>query len=338
MNRHLKLNIKTPTEQIGSSKYTLQLEITNLADSSVYLDEIDPDIIPGIVISKNQTETASEIDSLEFEKKEIVEEIEMQLARAYDRQKFRILNPFAKAIFIYASMPEIIAASLTKTKPNLTFPNWAKKAFTVKEWDDVIQLEETIMSSEKEDSLLRKAFNINKIKLEKILQKISEVKNAKDVKLGYSYTLNSKETINIPFHCRAPHLYKGKEFDILFNLKFRVDGSDNVFNQSTSERIKFKPSSFATPLGAGLGGILGFFVRLIFVTKGAWFDSQFWTVLFGSLILAIVFGLFMNNSTESKKIISVEGFVGGIILGSIAGLFTENIIEYFENFLPGKSA
>lgn len=334
MNRHLKLNIKTPTEQIGSSKYTLQLEITNLADSKVYLDEIDPDIIPGIVISKNQTDTASEIDSLEFEKKEIVEELEMQLARAYDRQKFRKLNPIAKVLFIYGSMPELIAASITKTKPNLNFPNWAKKAFTIKEWDDVNQLEETIMSSEKEDSLLRKAFIINKNKLDKILKKLSEVKEAKDVNLGYSYTLNSKETISIPFHCRAPHLYKSKKFDILFNLKFRVENSDNIFNQSSSERIKFKPSSFATPLGAGLGGVLGFLVRLIFITKGTWFDSQFWTVLIGSLIIAIVFGLFMNNSSESKKVISVEGFIGGIILGTIAGLFTENIIDYFEKFVP----
>lgn len=334
MNKYLKLNIKIPTEQIGSSKYTLQLEITNLADLKVYLDEIDPDIIPGVVLSKNQTDTASELDSLEFEKKEIVEELEMQLAKAYDRQKFRNLDPISKIVFIYASIPELLAASITKTKPSLNFPNWAKKAFSIKEWDDVNQLEDTIMSSEKEDSLLKKAFNIDKNKLDKILKKLSEVKEVKDVNLGYSYTLNSKETISIPFHCRAPHLYKGKEFDILFNLKFRVENSENIFNQSSSEKIKFKPSSFATPLGAGLGGMFGFLVRLIFITKGTWFDAQFWTVLLGSLIIAIVFGLFMNNSSESKKIISVEGFIGGVILGTIAGLFTENIIDYLEKFLP----
>ncbi|KXX69329.1 hypothetical protein [Flammeovirga sp. SJP92] len=334
MNKLLKLDIKVPSEQVGSSKYAIQLEITNLGDKKIYLEDIDPDIIPGVILSKNQSDSLSELDELEFEKKEVVEELELQLAQAYQKQIFIKMDVFTKIIIIYAQMPELIAASLTKSKPNLNFPRWAKQAFSIKEWDDVLQLEETIMSKEKDDSLLKKAFSINKSKLEKVLNKVSKAQTIASTSLSHSYTLNPKETISIPFHCRAPNLYKEKEFDILFNLKFRLEESNNVFHQSSTQRVKFKASSFATPLGAALGGILGFLIRFIFITKGNWFDAQFWTILFGSLLIAVVFGLFTNSSSESKKIISVEGFIGGIILGTIAGLFTENIIEYFEKFIP----
>lgn len=334
MDKLLKLNIKIPKDIIGSNKYSLQLEITNMTDKKIVIDSIEPDILPGLLISKNKSDSLSELDELEYEKKSLVDELEMQLARAYERQKMRNFSIYERVIYLYASMPEIIAASLTKTKPTLSFPLWAKKAFSIKEWDDVVTLDETIMCNEKEESLLRKAFNINKNKLRKVLDSISEAKTLKSVSLDYSYSLNSKETITIPFHCRAPNLYGQKNFEILFSLKFKYDESNSIYNQSVSENISFKASSFAVPFGAVIGGVFGFLVKLIFVTKGTWFDYSFWTVLFGSIVLAVVFSLFMNNSSTSRKVISVEGFVGGIILGVLAGLFTENIIDYFERFIP----
>lgn len=336
MDKQLKLNLRIPIDQIGSSKYTVQLEITNLADSRIFLDEIVPDIIPGQVLSKNQTGNASEIDSLEFEKKEIVEELELQLAKAYEKQMIRKMRLVDRIIYTYAAMPELIASFITKTKPTLAFPSWSKKAFSIKEWGDVTQLEEIIMVTEKDDSLLKKAFLVNKNKLSRIIVKLDSNghKKQQEISLKSAYILNPKESINIPFHCRAPHLYKSKEFDVLFNLKFRIEHHQNVFNQSISDKIKFKSSGFATPVGSALGGVLGFLIKLIFVTKGPWFNTQFWTFLMGSLIIAIVLGLFTNNSSDSKKIFAVEGFTGGIILGVMAGLFTEEIIEYFKKFLP----
>lgn len=334
MDQLLKLNLNFPNDKFGSSKYTIQLEITNISDEKIYIDEVDADIIPGAIISKNQTNSTSELTALEYEKKEIVEELELQLDKAYDRQRFNKLNLFSKILITYSTTPEIIAAIITKTKPEMSFPNWAKKAFSIKEWDDVVQLEEIIMSKEKDDSLLKKAFLINKSKLEKILSKLSVAKEYSDVNLSYSYTLNPKETIIIPYHCRAPHLYKESNYDILFNLKFRTSNNKNIFNQAISDSIKFKSSSFAVPLGASLGGILGFLIKLIFISKGDFFDDNFYRVLVGSIAISLVLGLVMNNSSESKKIITVEGFAGGLIIGAIAGLFTENIIEYLEKFIP----
>lgn len=334
MDKLTKLTIKFPNDKFGSSKYTIQLEITNVSDYKIFIDAIDPDIIPGIILSKNQTNSVSELTNLEFEKNEIVEELELQLNQAYNNQRFASLDAFTKIIFIYGSIPELLAASLTKTKPELSFPKWAKQAFTIKEWDDVIQLEETIMSNVKNESLLKKAFHINKGKLEKIISKLTEAKEFDDIDLSYSYTLNPKESIIIPYHCRAPHLYKESEFDILFNLKFRTQQSQNIYNQSITDVINFKSSSFAVPVGATLGGILGFLLKLIFVTKGKFFDYDFWVLLLGSIIISLILGLITNNSSESKKVISVEGFIGGIIIGTIASLFTENIIEYLEKFIP----
>jgi hypothetical protein len=334
MDKLTKLNLKFPNDKFGSSKYTLQLEITNISDEKIFIDEIDADIIPGVIISKNQTDSISELTTLEYEKKEIVEELEFQLDRAYDKQKFSKLDFIPRILIFYFTIPELIAASLTKTKPEMSFPNWAKKAFTIKEWEDVIQLEETLMSKEKDDSLLKKAFQINKSKLEKILSKLSVAKEYSDVNLSYSYTLNPKETIVIPYHCRAPHLYKESQFDLLINLKYRTPNNQNIFNQAISDTIKFKSSSFAVPLGACLGGIFGFLIRLIFISKGDFFDYNFWRVLLGSILISLVLGVIMNNSSESKKIVTVEGFTGGLIIGAITSLFTENIIEYLEKFIP----
>lgn len=334
MDNLIKLNLKLPNGKFGSSKYTIQLEITNVSNGKIYFDEINADIVPGVIISKNLTNSISELTLLELEKKEIIEEMEFQLTTAYSKKKYSELDFLTKLFIAYASLPEIIAASIMKTKPELKFPFWAKKAFSIKDWNDVLQLEETIMHFEKDNSLLKKAFIINKSKLENVILELSKVREHSGDDLRYSYSLNPKETTIIPYHCRAPHLYKETNFEVLFNFKFRISESQNIFNQAISDTIIFKTSSFAVPLGASIGGVLGFLIKLIFVTKGNFFDYNFWTVLLGSILISLVLGFITNSSTESKKIISVEGFVGGLIIGTIASLFTEKIIQYFEKFIP----
>lgn len=49
--------------------------------------------------------------------------------------------------------------------------------------------------------------------------------------------------------------------------------------------------------------------------------------MIGSIIIAVVFALFTAKDIKAKKVITVEDFVGGFIIGFLAGIYGELILE-----------
>lgn len=215
-------------------------------------------------------------------------------------------------------------------------PVWASQALKVSEWSDVEKLETEIVSQIKDDLFLKKAFLINKEKLKNCLDKISEAKNStkENLPLDTSTTIQSKETVTFPYRCVAPYVFSMKDYDIQFTISYKNEKSAVQGNYPVRETIKVLASKSAIVFGSITGALLGFSVKNTLVSSFEWFDKTFWSTLIGSITLAIIFGISTARSSESKKIITIENFAGGLLVGALCALFSAKLIGYLEKFIP----
>ena len=86
--------------------------------------------------------------------------------------------------------------------------------------------------------------------------------------------------------------------------------------------------------GAVLGAVSGFVVKLAFVSSIPWFSTPFLIQLAGSVLLALIVAFATSKSPEKKKIITVEDFVGGFVIGAVSSLFSEQLISWLETLVP----
>jgi hypothetical protein len=333
----LKISVRFPRVLFGSEEYTAIVEVTNVAEKALSDISVDPQLLPGTPLSARDNPSYSELDQLEEEKRNLIRELEEQIARAYERERMRRLSVTERVLIAYARTPDIIAAMLTRTRPRtFPIPYWAKEACRIKEWDDLIRLESTIMAKEPAESFLAKAFQINKQKLSKALTRIAETRNSSvnQIALSDSITIQPGESIAFPFRYRAPNLYRQKAYDCQFNISYSDPQRQTLGNYSSSETITFFASSFAVPFGAALGSLAGFFVKAVFITQMDWWSKPFCAYLLGSVLLALIVAFATARSSDTKKVFTVEDFVGGIVVGSLSGLFSERILEYLGTMIP----
>jgi xanthosine utilization system XapX-like protein len=59
----------------------------------------------------------------------------------------------------------------------------------------------------------------------------------------------------------------------------------------------------------------------------AWNAFPTWLALGGSILLGLVFALLTARKPERKQAIAVEDFVGGFIIGALAGLFSQQVLD-----------
>lgn len=339
----LKISLRVQSTIVGSEEYTISVEVTNITEKALANISVEPQLLPGRPISLRESPSHSELDHLEEQKVSLIRELEEQVAKAYEKAILRKKTAFERFMAIYSRMDEIVAESIAsfftkgprKIPKYFPIPYWAKEASKINEWEDLLRLERDIMSNEP-DSFLKKAFFIDKEKLEKVLNKIAEAKKSsiKHIDLSDSIIIQPGETITFPFRYIAPNLYHQKSFDIHFKVQYLDLEKQTTGNYSVTESVKIYSSYFAVPLGAGLGSIAGFIVKTVFISPIDWFSKRFWIYLSGSILLAIIVAFITSRSAESKKVFTVEDFIGGFVIGAISGLFSEKFINYLSSFTP----
>jgi len=327
----IKVDIKTPKTIFGNENFTVIVEITNLLDEPIDSLSIDELVFPGTKATLKEHPNYSELDILTEQKNAIVREMEAQVAKAYERQRIRNMSGMTKFLHLYsyfmsALFTPVFSAKTTGTIVEL--PYWAKEACRILDWDDVIRLEKDIIDNENENSFLKNMFLINKDKLRRCLETIAAKNHTGSIvkiDLEDSFSVNSGETIAFPYKYKAPTLLKSKEFDLQYKISFK-DKEKTSSNQSAGEIVQINASPFTIPLGAFVGALAGYTIRAISQLDFS-LSPKFWYNLFGSVLLAIIFAFLTKKSPTSEKIITVEDFVGGIVSGAIAGLFSETLIE-----------
>lgn len=331
----------TPKEIYGSDNYTVTVEVTNLTDTVLNVTSIDPELIPGEIISAEESATTTELDELEELKRKLVRELDLQVSKAYDSiyNKPNSLDIIFAPITIYIRLISRLISTIDEkgiTVRDESKPTWANQALKINEWTDVEKLEVEIINQLKEDSFLKKAYLINKDKLKNCLDKISAAQNStnQNLNLDTAITIQPKETVSFPFRCVSPYRFSPKFYEIQFTISYKSENLDIQGNYPIRDNIKVHTSNSAITFGSITGAILGFAVKNTLVNSFTWFDKTFWSTLVGSITLAIIFSIGTAKSSDSKKIISIENFAGGLLIGALCALFSNKLIGYLEHLIP----
>ena len=224
-------------------------------------------------------------------------------------------------------------------------PIWAKEAVKISNWEDIERAENLLINKLPEQSFLKRTFLANK---EKLKQLNEHTENHLFSNPGRTFTLKPGQTISFTFYGKAPYLLHEKKYDAQFEAYY-VEIENDIKNEIIGVRnvrkaLTFQASGMAVLSGTILGGFSGFLVRQIFLSSdfmasvGDDFFDGFVVPLLGTLLLSCILAIVVRRSEDSKKFITVEDFSGGFFVGSIAGLFSQEIIDYLRILIPSNNA
>jgi fluoride ion exporter CrcB/FEX len=78
-----------------------------------------------------------------------------------------------------------------------------------------------------------------------------------------------------------------------------------------------------------IGALIGYAIKFTLLTT---LPVEFnWGILLGSMILGLIVSLFASRSPEVSKFITVEDFVGGLLIGVAAGIYSEDILNKLKS-------
>lgn len=212
-------------------------------------------------------------------------------------------------------------------------PNWAEQATKINNWHDVEVVEKEYINIESTDDFLKKAFRINKDKLKRIHNNLEKTENT-DNDLSIKYTLEPNSTISFPFKAKSPFVFKERKYPFHFQITATERENKKTINTSKKGEVKIIPTAYTITLGVVLGAFLGFISKRGLLENSTWFNgSDFWIDMVVSIIIGLILSWITVKSKDKNKPIVVSDFIGGLIIGSLGGLFTENIINILTEIL-----
>jgi hypothetical protein len=173
---------------------------------------------------------------------------------------------------------------------------------------------------------------MNKDKLQRCLKRIADAESTQPQnsgsQLNRGLALSPGAQLSFPFKVKAPHLLRAKQFDLEFTVTYNLPKTDEVVQRAVSQRVTLRPSPFAVPVGGMLGAASGFVIRAtVLAPSTTWSSVSTWSALGGSILLGLVFALFTARKPEAKQAIAVEDFVGGVIIGALVDLFSQQVLD-----------
>jgi hypothetical protein len=313
----------------GSSEYSISVKITNISNEVIQNCEVTPSLIAGIELQNIVDLENIEITDLKDKKRRLINELEKQVQTSYSRQRIEKFTPSEKIIFFIAEGLDIYASifKIGKSIPLTSIPVWAVESMKIDNWEDVERLEKEIILDDKEESFLRKSFSITKDKLSQVLKDLGsengKFKNGIDIEPG--------NTVSFPFKFKAPHLFKAKNYNIQFKVTYEKSIEDSKVTTSFDKKLHILPSPFAIPTGGIIGGIVGYLIKATLIADNGLIIN--WSLLAGSILFGLVLSLLTARKPDSNKAITVEDFIGGFIIGALAGMFSDILISKLKLLL-----
>jgi HAMP domain-containing protein len=329
----IQIEIASPDHVFGSAVFPLTVRITNLTSEEVSGVSVEAITLPGRLLSIGKDDEETEVSELQMTKRRLVEEMERQVQRAYELDRFSNMPAVDRIAFIFIRVLEGYVSLFTKSPSTGVIPVWATEALRIQEWEDVERLERDVISLRPEGTFLKKAFLINKDKLKRCFAQMSaaESEGPTENSLRVGDLLMPAASSSYPFWIRAPHSLRSKRRDALFRVTFCKGGEQKVFQRSVSKDVTVLSSAFAVPTGSMIGAACGYAIRStikISASAAATNPATFsWPNLGGSMLLGLVLALLTSRKPDTKKPITVEDFVGGFLIGAAAGLFSEEALK-----------
>jgi hypothetical protein len=342
-----KLNVTIHTDQdiLSSELYTIIVDVTNLNDTVIDDVSVESKIIPGKFITQRAPENV-EFSELETKRVQLVKEMEDQIEEAYQRKAWEEMNLQQKISTIIRKnfVPTFVAPVAFGLKLEWTpdipgsVPSWARQSLKIEEWSDIERVENEIMSYEKEDSFLRKAFLLNKQKLRELIDKLEKLKETemdRKQKLKNSYSIQPNDTLSFPFQARAPLVYRKRNFFSQFTISYNDKQSNTQGTFSSTQQITFNASPLVITAGVMTGAISGYLVKTTLMSPVKGFTMELVLGLLGTIVLGLVMAAATVKTPDIQKSVTAENFVGGFIIGALTGMFSDTIIDKLKTLING---
>ena len=329
----IKIELRVPDQISGSAPYTVSVTITNIGNSELSGVEAEPSLWAGRLLMAQAEVKDVEESELEARRRSIIKEMENQISEAYERQALKKLTAVQKTAVLFGIILDGYVRFFSRLASVKTASSWTDQAFRIHDWQDVDNLEREIISSEEEDSRLRKAFLLDKEKLSRCIELLSK-KAAQPNEFEAGLSLATGSSVTFPFTGKAPNLLRRRSADIQFKVTYREGGSQKVTSESVSHRMTLAPSAFAVPTGGMIGAACGYGIRASLVGGGTAFNAESGWQLIGSILLGLVVSLLVSRKPDTYKAITAEDFLGGFLIGALSGLFSEALLEKLRLLIP----
>jgi len=325
---HIAINLTSQEYVAGSQEYSVSLNITNISGKPITDLQVFNALSAGRELPLSDGVDTSNLTELEDKKRRLIRELERGVESAYARKRQKKQSFSEQLAFAIVEAADIYASIFTNRKPQFTTPYWAEEALKIDEWEDVETLEKEVISFEPEDSFLAKAYAINKGKLKRVMSRLEKEQNENFSK---GISLPEGSTMSFPFSFKAPHLLKRKNMDLSFKASYKMEDEGVIHTRSKTTRISIFPSAFAVPTGGMLGAAVGYAIKSTLITSEN--VTLNWGVLFGSIALGLVISLLASRKPETSKAITIEDLTGGLIIGVLAGLYSDSILLKLQSLI-----
>jgi hypothetical protein len=154
MSKKLKVDIRTSTELFGGESYSVHIDVTNLTNQAINGVSVTPQYLPGSLTRELPTDT--ELDNLNRKKKQIIEEMQIQVRVASIYSKMEKENFISRLI---TKLSIRIARSFNMPETSLFFrAYWAREAIHIDDWSDIERLEKEVILPLDEKYVLKTMF------------------------------------------------------------------------------------------------------------------------------------------------------------------------------------
>lgn len=335
--KRIKSEIFMDDNIFGGEIYSISIDVTNLSDKDISNLYIEPIIKCGKQIKWgiDSCDTQEfELSQLENKKTRLINEMEKLVLESYEKKRRKSIGwwPLKKERFFNLIFDEsnLLLRLNDLKKVRILSPSYDfNEAFTIDDWNDVERLEKDIINNG--DGYIKDAFNINKNKLEIILEKINS-KNSDKKNLEKGIPLSAGQTVTFSFKFKSPVILTNINKEIQFRISYKDIEKGEMIYSSAKTKIQILASKFSVPMGSSIGSMIGYFIKLVLLSSNSQLVFE-WETLIGTMLLGIVIGITTYKKYNTANKIAVEDFNGGLIIGALAGIFSKEFIEKLKLFV-----
>lgn len=327
--KKIKMTVQMREEIFGGEIYNIIVDVTNISNEVISNLDVKPTLICGKELINNISIKKIEISELLSRKRKIINEMECQARKIYIDEKLKSMT-FIESLNYH--LEKNLSNHPILSKMNIWLGNYdnyddkyINQALTIDDLEDAERLrkELDIEVKDKKDKMIIKAYNINYDKLKNIIDKMQKTNG-----LDRGMVLDAGQTISIPFRFKAPNCIREIKSEVQFKATYLDEEIDTQLAVYDDKKISILPSSFAVPLGSAVGSLFGFAVKFGLISESLPQPQEikFHTII-ATVLLGIIIGLVTSRKDGKIKIITVEDFWSGLIIGSFVGLFSDTFIE-----------
>ncbi len=336
-----------PTEIVGDKRFKIIISLRNLSSYVLYMEPLELKEYYGRILDINTTAEDSKLDNLENRKITLISDLELTIKQIYLKELLEEEEPLIKESGKRISRLLKVIQSLTPSKFLEEFyyniyrtfrrlPENYERLAEIRNLEDLAEIEKTIdLTQYNKKSILIKSFNLNKARLINCINELEKIKQLEvEKQIGLRYIkVPSKSEVVFSYELKIPRQFKESSYKYIFYSKALDSKGNFLENVKIEKELKVNPSLYSIPLGAIAGAIAGYFLKIVFKNYVA--PENWGMEIFGCVLLAFLSSFILRKIPGKKKFIpvTIDDFIGGLVLGILVGYNTDGFLNNIEKIL-----